>query len=180
MPDYMCYPYGSGINNDMTLMIPPPPIPAAKPKVEEKKPEPKKEEAKKSDKKKKDKNKSSSSSGEKPGSKLLLPKKMCYIHTVKDTLLWKLDKATDFKFDVNRVPLSLTVGDVIEAVSGKEGDEIKTWCLTEVVEIGDGKWSRGRVVEYADAGKVTLDGFGCSAKNGESLPPKWVVVHKKE
>lgn len=154
-------------------MIPPPPIPAPKPAEPEKKAEAKKEEKKKDKKKDKKKN-------DKPGSKLLLPKKMCYIHTVKDTLLWKVDKAIDFKFDINRVPLSLTVGDVIEAVSGKEGDEIKAWCLTEVIEVGDGKWSKGRSVVYEDAGKITLDGFGCSAKHGESLPPKWIVVHKKE
>jgi len=172
----MWYPYGEGYGNNMTMTIPPPPIvaaaAAAKPKTEEKAPEKKKE--------KKEKKKKSSANNNKPGSRLLLPKKMCYIHVIKDTLVWKLDEATDFKFEVNRVPLSLTVADVIDVVSAKEGDEVKGWCMTEVVEVGGGKWSKGRGVEYGDAGKVTLEGFGCSAKNGESLPPKWIVVHKKE
>ncbi|GAB7341012.1 hypothetical protein MBLNU457_7345t1 [Dothideomycetes sp. NU457] len=178
-PDYMCYPFGGVYGDAMTMTIPPLPIISAKPKIEEKKDEKKTEKAPEKKKEKKDKKKKSDSNN-KPGSKILLPKKMCYIHVIKDTMVWKLDKATDFKFEVNKVALSLTVADVIDVVSGKEGEEVKVWCLTEVVEVGDGKWSRGRVVEYADGTKVTLEGFGCSARNGEDLPPKWVVVHKKE
>lgn len=177
----MCYPYSAGYGNNMTITIPPPPIVSAKPKPEKKEDKPaEKAPEKKKDKKDKKKKKKKSDDNNKPGSKILLPKKMCYVHVIKDTLVWKLDKATDFKFEVNKVPLSLTVADVVDVVSGKEGDEVKGWCLTEVVELGDGKWSKGRVVEYADGGKITLEGFGCSAKNGESLPPKWIVVHKKE
>jgi len=102
------------------------------------------------------------------------------------------------RFKMFKVSTSFTPRRIIERVLQKSGDECNEWILTEVIEKGDGKWSKvsigfsldslssfadqqlqGMSIEYT-GGKANnaLKTLGWSEKRGDSLPPVWLVVHK--
>ncbi|KAM0718047.1 hypothetical protein Q7P37_006379 [Cladosporium fusiforme] len=86
-------------------------------------------------------------------------------------------KTMDFK--IFTVSTNFTPGMVIENVISKKGDDAKGWAVTEVVERGDGMWSKGTTIEYgSDKAGGSLSTMGWTGKRGDALPPVWVVVHK--
>ncbi|KAL1310976.1 hypothetical protein AAFC00_001196 [Neodothiora populina] len=91
---------------------------------------------------------------------------------------------------VFRAPTSLALRDLLTYLIvdelHKPAAEVHKWCLTEVIELGDGRWGRDAVcfsVESEDGqeqgqGMKTLGEVGWDASRGGSRPPVWVVLHR--
>ena len=161
-PDYYCYP----VTTARPLVMPPAPIvkrekkEAAKPKTEEKKMKTVKiaEVVKKEEKKTKSakdaqpptvkvpapkpKPSTNASPGLHNSARVLLPKRTTYIHVIRQVKVWQPRKTSNFTFVVYKVATSLSVGELIELLLDKEGNGCKGWRVTEVVELGDGEWSK--------------------------------------
>lgn len=97
----------------------------------------------------------------------------------------------------------MTVAELIEQLTGREGDKCKGWALTEVTEKGDGCFDKvsvaflsfaflsvkkglvlltgtqGTTVEFGgDKAGDTLAAVGWTDANGSARPPVWLVLHK--
>lgn len=128
---WTCYPSGQ------LQVIPPPPIIAPKaPKatvaIAAKAEKPPK-------KKVKTKSLPSSPPELKVGATYVFPKKHTYVHAIRDVKVWESDAGSDWSFTIHRVPTSLTVGEFLDAMMG---DDAEGSSCTEVVELGDGEWSK--------------------------------------
>lgn len=54
--------------------------------------------------------------------------------------MWEEGKGKGgWSFKIHRVPVSLSVGEFVEAFMGEEAGG---WSVTEVVELGDGEWDK--------------------------------------
>lgn len=131
---WTCYPSGQ------LQVIPPPPIVAKKPS----KPAPaiadKPTEEKPPKKKAKTFKPSPSSPPElKAGASYVFPKKHTYVHAIRNVKVWEAGAGTDWSFKIHRVPTSLTVNEFLDAMMDKEAEGS---ACTEVVELGDGDWSK--------------------------------------
>lgn len=59
------------------------------------------------------------------------------------------------------------------------GKEAVGWALTEVHEVGDGKWCKGGTVVSGDAkAGEGVKGLGWNEKRGGEREPVWVVLHE--
>ena len=77
----------------------------------------------------------------KPAAKYLKSKHNTLLHVIRDVKVWE-NGSSGWDFKINKASISLTVNEVIELVLGKEGDDCKGFCVTEVTEIGDGEFSK--------------------------------------
>ncbi|PNS16099.1 GrpE, mitochondrial [Sphaceloma murrayae] len=177
---WSCYP-----SNQLQL-IPPPPIVVAKPspgKEEAPKPAAPKEEEEEEDpaavaepEKKVPKPTPSKPPSLKAGATFVYPRRNTYVHLIKTTKVWEAGKGkAGWGFKIHRVPVSLSVVEFGEAVLG---DGAAEWVVTEVVELGDGEWSKGTSFKFGDdKAKGTMRSFGWNERRGGELPPVWLVVH---
>ncbi|KAF2151166.1 hypothetical protein K461DRAFT_258171 [Myriangium duriaei CBS 260.36] len=132
-------------------------------------------------KKKKKKCKSVAPPGLVAGAAYVFPRKHTYVHIIRNVKVWEPGTGSKWGFKIHRVPTSLSVGEFLEAMCGGDGDAAKGACATEVVELGDGAWSKGLSVEYgSDKAGATMASLGWNEKRGgdNSLPPVWLVLHK--
>lgn len=92
-------------------------------------------------------------------------------------------------FKMFKVNTDFLVKRVVERVlkksAAEDKEECKGWCVTEVVEGGNGVWRKGTTIKYEDdKAKGTLESMGWNSKRGGEggegggLPPVWLVVHK--
>jgi len=67
--------------------------------------------------------------------------------------------------------------DILDHVSGDSG---KGWALSEIFELGDGKFEQGQTWKYDDdkQGKTSLADVGFSEKAGFEMPVVWAWVRK--
>jgi len=67
--------------------------------------------------------------------------------------------------------------DVLDHISGGSG---KGWALTEIFELGDGKFEQGQTWKYDDdkQGKTSVADAGFSEKAGFEMPVVWAWVRK--
>lgn len=68
----------------------------------------------------------------------MYPKKSACFHVIKDVKVWEDGVSRKFKCRVFKIPIIMSVGELIENLMGKEGDGCKDWAVTEVTEKGDG------------------------------------------
>ncbi|TKX21500.1 hypothetical protein C1H76_5996 [Elsinoe australis] len=177
---WSCYP-----SNQLQL-IPPPPIVIPKPAAAPSKPSKAASEKAApsilpSDKgdsaKEKKKPRPSAPPSLKAGATFVYPRKNTYVHLIKETKVWEEGKGKGgWSFKIHRVPVSLSVGEFVEAFMGEEAGG---WSVTEVVELGDGEWDKGTSVKFGDGkAKETMGSFGWNERRGSDLPPVWLVLHK--
>ncbi|KAF2457390.1 hypothetical protein BDY21DRAFT_24429 [Lineolata rhizophorae] len=79
-----------------------------------------------------------------------------------------------FEFSVQKAPTDMTVKQLIRNLGGGDGH-----VITELIEVGDGRWAKGVEVRAKDAaaGK-TLGQLGWSGLKGTDQAPVWVWVRK--
>ncbi|KAK3079792.1 hypothetical protein LTS18_003895 [Coniosporium uncinatum] len=89
---------------------------------------------------------------------------------------WECDPK-DHEFVCARIPRGASMRDVLDHVSGGSG---KGWALTEIFELGDGKFEQGQTWEYDDdkQGKMSVADAGFSEKAGYEMPVVWAWVRK--
>ncbi|EME81260.1 uncharacterized protein MYCFIDRAFT_81333 [Pseudocercospora fijiensis CIRAD86] len=118
-----------------------------------------------------------------PGTNYLFPSKsshtMLHIFSKASTKIWEHDSPPkSLNFKIFKVATNFRVKDVIERVL-KTGD-CEGWCVTEVVEVGGGRWRKGTTVKFGEEkGLGTLADMGWNGRRGGELPPVWLVVHKE-
>ena len=122
-PNLWCIPFEQGQQE-----IPPPPPPIAH--------------KKRVKKEKKKKSSSSKPPALKEGTSYVYAKRNTNLHIFKNTKIWETDTENSNRFDIKVVALSFSVSELIERLLDKEGDACKGWTVTEVVEKGDGEWSK--------------------------------------
>lgn len=116
--------------------------------------------------------------GRRAGTNYLFPTKHTTLHVIQwdgPGAFWeRKDGAGEWKFSIQTVPCNMSVKDVIESLGGKDD-----MALTEVVELGGDKWSKGSTIKFKD-GKADkgITAWGWGEKRGVELPPVWVVLHK--
>ncbi|GAB7346683.1 hypothetical protein MBLNU459_g1805t1 [Dothideomycetes sp. NU459] len=114
-----------------------------------------------------------------PRIKYLYPKKSTCIHVIRHVKVWEHGSSRKFLCRVFRVPVLMSVGELIENLMGKEGDACTGWAVTEVTEMGDGVFAKGTTVEFvADRARGPLSALGWDEGRGSSRPPVWLVLHK--
>ncbi|KAF4551428.1 Hypothetical protein D9617_13g099270 [Elsinoe fawcettii] len=112
----------------------------------------------------------------KAGATYVYPKRNTYVHLIRETKVWEEGRGKGgWGFKIHQVPISLSVGEFGEAML----ETIEGWEVTEVVELGDGEWSKGTNVKLGDdRAKGTMGSFGWNERRGKELPPVWLVMHK--
>lgn len=78
----------------------------------------------------------------KVGATYLYPKRHTYLHVIRNIKVWAGNCGAGWTFKMARVGTCVPVFELIEIMLGKEGDACKGWKVTEVIEAGDGKWSK--------------------------------------
>ena len=72
----------------------------------------------------------------------------------------------------------MTVKELIHQLGARQGPDNKNG-VTEMVQLGDGAWGKGRTILKSDGGaNKTLVDIGWDDRRGGSLPPIWLVVSK--
>ncbi|KZF21757.1 hypothetical protein L228DRAFT_269213 [Xylona heveae TC161] len=109
----------------------------------------------------------------------LFPKKHTLIHVVLGNHHPWEKPGQEFNFAIMRVPTSMTVKDVIHQLGATTGDNAKNG-ITEVLELGDGRWLKGISFFAADKkSEKPIADFGWDEKRGPGgLSPIWLAVHR--
>ena len=84
------------------------------------------------------------------GNTYVYAKRNTNLHVFKETKVWDADVVVD-RFDIKVAATSMLVGELIERLMDKEGNDCKGWAVTEVAEKGDGEWSKVSFVLYLSA-----------------------------
>ncbi|KAI9725374.1 MAG: hypothetical protein M1828_003224 [Chrysothrix sp. TS-e1954] len=108
-----------------------------------------------------------------PGAQYLYPASHVTVKCIQ-TQVWKTPGA-QFDFQELVVGTSWTVKELIEGLGGGKG-----YAVTEVVEVGDGTWSKGTTVKHddKDGAKLNLEKLGWTAKRGNEQEPLYIVLWK--
>lgn len=69
-------------------------------------------------------------------------KRTTSLHVIKDVKVWESGTNPDWAFDRNKAALSMGVGELLEVLTEKDGDECQGWAMTEVLEIGNGVFDK--------------------------------------
>lgn len=113
-------------------------------------------------------------SGLPQGFKYIYPTGNTTIHLAKGGVEpWK-QPGTVFQFDGIKIGTNATVRELIAACGGDESN-----AITEMVELGSGRWAKGRTFKHEDAkAEWSLERLGWSAKKGVEHPPVWITMTK--
>ncbi len=80
-----------------------------------------------------------------------------------------------FKFTKHKVPTMMIVKELIKGLGAPEGDHNG---ITEMEELGDGRWSAGvTITQGSEDAKKTLAMIGWSQRRSEAAPI-WLVVKR--
>ncbi|KAL9602961.1 MAG: hypothetical protein Q9219_001486 [cf. Caloplaca sp. 3 TL-2023] len=110
----------------------------------------------------------------------LYPRDHTVLHIILDKFM-TLDPTTRLpKWEARLFPTGLTVRELIKQLGAPDEDENK-YGVTEVHELGNGRWAAGQTVllgsEYS---KKTLGEIGWSETRGFAAKPVWLKIHKDE
>ncbi|KAF1356647.1 hypothetical protein BDV97DRAFT_12862 [Delphinella strobiligena] len=140
-----------------------------------------KKKAKPSSKKEKKKKTTTKVNTRTPGTSYIFPKHHTSLHVIKDIRVWEADHDANFRYKSFNVGTTKSVGELIEDLVGAEGEEVRGWAVTEVLEKGDGGFVRDVTVEHGgDLAKKDLASMGWNQSRSACRPPVWLVLHKNE
>lgn len=79
-------------------------------------------------------------------------------------------------FSIQMIGTSTPVKDYLTKVCDKKCG----WAVTEVIELGDGRWLRGQTIawENFDLSTFPMEAYGWDKTRGEENRPVWMVLHK--
>ncbi|KAL8738679.1 MAG: hypothetical protein Q9181_000563 [Wetmoreana brouardii] len=114
------------------------------------------------------------------GVEYLYPNDHTLFHVIWDRHM-ELDKPIHTPvFDARMFPTGLTVKDLIQRLGAPEDDDSK-YGVTEVHELGDGRWTAGQTILLnSDYAKKTLRDVGWDETRGFSNKPVWIKVHTEQ
>ncbi|KAI9787625.1 MAG: hypothetical protein M1839_000156 [Geoglossum umbratile] len=112
------------------------------------------------------------------GVNYLYPKKHTTIRVVKGNFDPLSSPRQEFDFWAYKVPTILTVSDLIHQLGAQAGGNDKCG-VTELLEVGDGTWSKGvTIFQKDDQKKQTLAAMGWDEARGTTKPVVWLKLHK--